>query len=106
MLRIFRKLLISEPHSILSNDNRWLRFWYSMFWHYDVLRGLDYLRNARIKPDSRIRDAIETVVERRHQNGRPLNLLHSEHIPLLGQAAGTRSAPSKSYGGTASMRLF
>jgi hypothetical protein len=47
------------------------------------LRGLDYLRNAEIKPDSRVRDAIEAVIERRHQNGRwPLNILHPEHIPL------------------------
>jgi hypothetical protein len=39
--------------------------------------------NAGIKPDSRASEAIETVIERRHQNGRwPLNLLHPEHIPL------------------------
>jgi hypothetical protein len=64
-------------------DNRWLRFSFPTFWHYDVLRGLDYLRNAGIKPDSRVRDAIKIVIERRHQNGRwPLNLLHPEHIPL------------------------
>jgi hypothetical protein len=64
-------------------DKRWLRFSFPTFWHYDVLRGLDYLRNAGIKPDSRVRDAIKIVMERRHQNGRwPLNLLHPEHIPL------------------------
>ena len=64
-------------------DKRWLRFSYPPFWHYDVLRGLDYLRNAGIKPDSRIADAMEIVMERRHQNGRwPLNLLHPEFIPL------------------------
>src|SRR5271155_5731653 len=55
-------------------DKRWLRFSFPTFWHYDVLRGLDYLRNAGIKPDSRMSDAIEIVMERRHQNGRwPLN---------------------------------
>jgi hypothetical protein len=64
-------------------DARWLRFSFPTFWHYDVLRGLDYLRNAGIKPDSRVREAIEVVMERRHQNGRwPLNLLHRERIPL------------------------
>jgi hypothetical protein len=64
-------------------DERWLRFSYPMYWHYDVLRGLDYLRNAGIKPDSRVREAIQIVMERRHQNGRwPLNLLHREQIPL------------------------
>jgi hypothetical protein len=64
-------------------DKRWLRFSFPTHWHYDVLRGLDYLRRAGIKPDSRVSEAIETVIERRHQNGRwPLNLLHPEHIPL------------------------
>src|SRR5215472_4503987 len=41
---------------------RWLRFSYPPFWHYDVLRGLDYLRNAGIKPDGSVRDAIEMVM--------------------------------------------
>jgi hypothetical protein len=64
-------------------DKRWTRFSYPPFWHYDILRGLDYLRNAGIKPDSRVRGAIKIVMERRHQNGRwPLNLLHPEFIPL------------------------
>jgi hypothetical protein len=76
--RMFRSLRTGEVI-----DKRWLRFSFPTFWHYDVLRGLDYLRNAGIKPDSRVSDAIETVIERRHQNGRwPLNLLHPEHIPL------------------------
>ena len=74
-------------------DERWLRFSFPTFWHYDVLRGLDYLRNAGIKPDSRIREAIEVIIGRRHQNGRwPLNLLHSERIPLeMETAVGTAS---------------
>src|SRR4030081_1220310 len=64
-------------------DKRWLRFSFPTFWRYDVLRGLEYLRNAGIKPDRRVREAIKVVIERRHQNGRwPLNLLHPEHIPL------------------------
>ncbi len=76
--RMFRSLRTGEVI-----NKRWLRFSFPTFWHYDVLRGLDYLRNAGIKPDSRVSDAIETVIERRHQNGRwPLNLLHPEYIPL------------------------
>jgi len=69
-------------------DKRWLRFTYPTFWHYDVLRGLDYLRDAGIKPDSRVDEAIEVVMKRRHQNGRwPLNLLHPEKIPLAMETA-------------------
>jgi hypothetical protein len=76
--RMFRSLRTGEVI-----DERWLRFSFPTFWHYDVLRGLDYLRNAGVKPDGRVREAIETVIERRHQNGRwPLNFLHSERIPL------------------------
>jgi hypothetical protein len=66
----------------------WLRFSFPPFWHYDVLRGLDYLRNAGIKPDSRVAEAIAVVLARRHQNGRwPLNLRHPEHIPLQMETA-------------------
>jgi len=76
--RMFRSLRTGEVI-----DQRWLRFSFPTFWHYDVLRGLDYLRNAGIKPDHRVNEAIQIVMERRHQNGRwPLNLLHAEHLPL------------------------
>lgn len=76
--RMFRSLGTGE-----IIDKRWLRFSYPTFWHYDVLRGLDYLRDAGIKPDSRVTEAIEIVRKRRHQNGRwPLNLLHAEYIPV------------------------
>jgi hypothetical protein len=81
--RMFRSLRSGEVI-----DERWLRFSFPTFWHYDVLRGLDYLRNAGIKPDSHVREAIATVIARRHQNGRwPLNLLHREHIPLEMESA-------------------
>lgn len=64
-------------------DKRWLRFAYPTFWHYDVLRALDYFRDAGHKPDHRLTEAIETVIARRHQNGRwPLNLLHPEYLPI------------------------
>ena len=76
--RMFRSLRTGEVI-----DERWLRFSFPTFWHYDVLRGLDYLRNAGIKPDHRVREAVEIVRARAHQNGRwPLNLLHQERIPL------------------------
>ena len=64
-------------------DKRWLRFSYPPHWHYDVLRGLDYLREAGVAADERTREAVEVVIARRHQNGRwPMNLLHRERIPL------------------------
>jgi hypothetical protein len=81
--RMFRSLRTGEVI-----NKRWLRFSYPTFWYYDVLRGLDYLRNAGVKPDNRVSDAIEAVIERRHQNGRwPLNLIHPEHIPVQMETA-------------------
>ncbi len=76
--RMFRSLRTGEVI-----NKQWLRFSFPTFWHYDVLRGLDYLRDAGIKPDRRVDDAVDMVIARRHQNGRwPLNVLHPETIPL------------------------
>ncbi|MCX6625858.1 MAG: hypothetical protein NTY38_33305, partial [Acidobacteria bacterium] len=63
--RMFRSLRTGEVI-----DKRWLRFSFPTFWHYDVLRGLEYLRNAGIQGDDRVREAIGIVAERSHQNGR------------------------------------
>jgi hypothetical protein len=86
--RMFRSLRTGE-----IIDKRWLRFAYPPFWHYDVLRGLDYFREAGLKPDSRMKEAVEVVTQRRHRNGRwPLNLLHPEWLPLkMETAVGTAS---------------
>ena len=74
-------------------DQRWLRFSFPTFWHYDVLRGLDYLRSAGVRPDKRVDEAVEVVLKRRHQNGRwPLNLLHAERIPLEMETAVARAS--------------
>src|SRR5579864_6902818 len=50
--RMFRSLRTGEVI-----DKRWLHFTFPTFWHYDVLRGLDYLRNAGIKTDNRAHEA-------------------------------------------------
>ena len=48
----------------------WTRFTFPTMWHYDVLRGLDYLRSAGIGSDDRVAEAVGLVVERRHPDGR------------------------------------
>jgi hypothetical protein len=50
--------------------NQWTRFMYPPLCWYDVLRGLDYLRNAGVTPDERVDEAVAIVVQRQHQNGR------------------------------------
>lgn len=62
-------------------DRTWTRFTFPTMWHYDVLRGLDYLRSAAIDPDERVAEAIGVVEARRHQNGRwPMNHLHADRL--------------------------
>jgi hypothetical protein len=56
---------------------RWLRFSFLPFWHYDLLRGRDHPRNAGIKPDSRVSEAIENVL-----SGALAVQSPSEHIPF------------------------
>jgi hypothetical protein len=86
--RLFRSL-----RSGAVIDRRWTRFSFPPVWHYDVLRGLDYLRSAGVAPDARMSEAVAVVEERRHQNGRwPLNFLHSDRLPLaLETAVGSAS---------------
>ncbi|MBV8636671.1 MAG: hypothetical protein JO322_01175 [Candidatus Eremiobacteraeota bacterium] len=62
-------------------ERKWTRFTFPTTWHYDVLRGLDYLRSAGVEPDERAAEAIGVVKARRHQNGRwPMNHLHPDRL--------------------------
>lgn len=54
-----------------------LQFSYPSYWHYDVLRGLDYLRDAGADPDERIDEAVDLVRSTRGADGRwPLQNPH------------------------------
>jgi hypothetical protein len=50
-------------------DDRMTRFSFPPQWHYDVLRGLDYLREANAPRDSRLGSAIDLVRKRRTSAG-------------------------------------
>jgi hypothetical protein len=39
-------------------------------WHYDALRGLDYLRSAGVTPDSRVAEAVDLIRAKRDAEGR------------------------------------
>jgi len=46
------------------------RFSFPTHWYYDVLRGLDYFRDAGVRPsDQRLTDALELVEKRRRRDG-------------------------------------
>jgi hypothetical protein len=55
----------------------WLRFSFPTWWHYDVLRGLDYFRVAGNDPDPRLADAVDLV--RSKQQGDGSWLLENTH---------------------------
>jgi hypothetical protein len=63
--RMFRKLSSGE---VINRD--WTRFSFPPGYHYDVLRGLDYLRSAGAPPDDRIAEAVELVEKNRRSDGR------------------------------------
>jgi len=48
----------------------WTRFAFPTWWHYDVLRGLEYLRRAGVVPDERVAEAIDLVASKREGDGR------------------------------------
>jgi len=47
----------------------WTRFSFPPRWWFDVLRGLDYLRDASVTPDERCEEAVELVRRRRSPDG-------------------------------------
>jgi len=66
-------------------EKRWLLLSFPPRWHYDVLRGLDYLRDAGVEPDGRCEDALELIASKRRQNGTwPLQGRHvgKEHFQM------------------------
>jgi hypothetical protein len=68
-------------------DPSWLQFSFPTWWHYDVLRALDYLRDAGLEPDERVAEALGVVESNRDPDGRwPLQNVHEgkSHFPLEG----------------------
>ena len=51
-------------------DEDWLRFSVPPQWHYDVLRGLDYFRDAGAPPDPRLDEAITLLRSKRQPDDR------------------------------------
>jgi hypothetical protein len=72
----------------------WTQLAFPTLWHYDVLRGLDYLRTAGVQPDARAEEAVAAVLERRQRDGRwVLDVRH--HNTLHEEMAGNVGADSR-----------
>lgn len=90
--RLFKSQSTGQAIGIDRKTGRpaaWAQFSFPMRWHYDVLRALDYLRDAGAAPDDRITEAIEVVRAKRGDDGRwPLENPHpgQTHFELEGRA--------------------
>lgn len=82
---------------VIARDRKggadWTRFAFPTWWHYDVLRGLEYLRRADVAPDGRVAEAIALVVSKRDAGGRwPLEARYPGVMPVeLDEAEGQPS---------------
>jgi hypothetical protein len=48
----------------------YLELAFPYYWHYDVLRALDYFRRSGARPDARMAEAVEAVRSKRQPDGR------------------------------------
>ena len=82
--RLFRRRSTGE---VIERDREgetaFTRFAFPNWWHYDVLRGLEYLRRADVVPDERVTEAIDLVTSKRDGDGRwLLETQYSGNIPV------------------------
>ena len=82
----------------LSDDEipqrRWLYVGFPNKWFYDVVRVLDYFRQARSEPDPRMDEALDIVESKRDAEGRwPLD--HKYHERLLVDFGDEEGQPSR-----------
>ena len=82
--RLFRRRSTGE---VIERDRKgdaaWTRFAFPTWWHYDVLRGLEYLRRADVVPDERVAEAIDLVASKRDGDGRwPLETRYPGQRPI------------------------
>jgi len=92
---LFKRLSTGEP---IEHDRKggplWTQFSYPAGWRYDILRGLDYLRNAGVVPDPRMGEAIEIVASKRDVDGRwALGIMHPDEV--IAEPGITEGSPSR-----------
>ncbi len=82
--RLFRRRSTGEViERDRKGDTAFTRFAFPTWWHYDVLRGLEYLRRAGVTPDERVAEAIDLVASKRDGDGRwPLETQYPGKMPV------------------------
>ena len=92
--QLFKRRSTGEP--ILKDRKRgddWTQLAFPTWWHYDILRGLDYLCAAGVTPDERVTDAIDLVRSKQQPDGRwLLDVRYPGTMPIdLGETPGQPS---------------
>jgi hypothetical protein len=73
-------------------DPVFTKFSFPPRWHYDVLRGLDYLAAVAANRDTRIQDAIDLLISKRRADGRwPLQHPHPARLHFKMEQGGKPS---------------
>jgi hypothetical protein len=86
-LLVRRLLRRRSTGEVIPQDRKggavWTRFAFPTWWHYDVLRGLEYLRRAGVAPDERVAEAIALVSSKQDEAGRwPLDVQYPGRMPV------------------------
>ncbi len=90
-----RGMLRTKSTGAVINE-RWTQFSFPTIWYYDILRGLDYLRAAGVKPDARVAEVVQLIQARRDANGLwPLAHLHRDRTRVPIEVETTVGQPSR-----------
>ncbi len=73
--------LFKSDHTGEIIDKKFLMLSYPSRWRYDILRALDYFRQAKVPYDARMDDAVEVLLKKRDADGRwPLQAKHHGQV--------------------------
>ena len=81
-----RKLFRRKSSGEIVNP-AWLQFSFPTYWHYDVLRALDYFRAVGEKPDARMEEAMAMLRSKRNAGW---HLVAGEHASRQGPLCARR----------------
>jgi hypothetical protein len=92
--RLHRRL---STGAVIERDRKsgcsWTNFAFPTWWHYDVLRGLDYFARTGAAPDERAAEAVQLLESKHDDQGRwPLETHYPGEMPVdLGEREGQAS---------------
>ncbi|MEM6430699.1 MAG: hypothetical protein AAF708_15775 [Deinococcota bacterium] len=82
--QLFKRLSTGEViQSDRKGNTAFTDIAFPTWWHYDILRALDYFYSTGAAPDERLEDAIQLLLSKRDEQGRwALELMHEGTMPI------------------------